>query len=219
MTVLVEELRLRGMRVLAYLDFLIAPSLPVIVAGLGDCADVKVIIDGLLRQLGIIRHPEKGEWSGSQELTHLGVEIDSKDLRFRVAPYKIVKVQKMASDHLRKARFGRRWVGTRALSHFCGVCVSLSLAMPCARFYTRSLYWDMTGKSDRRGRCRLSHQGIRDLVKWNSLTKQDLEGRQIHRPAPQASMYTEAADEGYGGTLHLDNMEAGKNGQFSSQGF
>jgi hypothetical protein len=28
--------------------------------------------------------------------------------------------------------------------HFCGVAVSLTLALPMARFYTRSLYWDMS---------------------------------------------------------------------------
>jgi len=35
-------------------------------------------------------------------------------------------------------------VSLALLRHFCGVCVSMSLALPLARFYTRSLYFDMS---------------------------------------------------------------------------
>jgi len=61
----------------------------------------------------------------------------------------------------------------------CGVCVSLTLAMPRVRFYTRSLYWDMSRKrnTDSRAIARLSHQSIRDLRKWKTLSAQELSGR------------------------------------------
>jgi hypothetical protein len=35
-------------------------------------------------------------------------------------------------------------VSMEKVRHFCGVAVSLTLALPMARFYTRSLYWDMS---------------------------------------------------------------------------
>lgn len=48
-----------------------------------------------------------------------------------------------------RAAFGRRWVGERKVEHFCCVCVALFLAMPWARFYTCSLYWNISVKKAR----------------------------------------------------------------------
>jgi hypothetical protein len=82
---------------------------------------------------------------------------------------KKAKVHGIARNILRKARQGRLWVPRDRLRSFCGVCVSLSLAMPFFRFYTRSLFDDMTrrpkeGRASSDGnRCRSTHQSIRDL--------------------------------------------------------
>lgn len=74
----------------------------------------------------------------------------------------------------------RNWrlVSLEKLRHFCGVPVSLTLAVPLARFYTRSIYFDMS-RAERyedfaqtssarspvnpRLRMRLSWQSMRDL--------------------------------------------------------
>ena len=103
-----------------------------------------------------------------------------------------------------EVRMGGRWVSVKKLPHFCGVCVSLTLAMPWARFYTRSLYWDMSGSRphDDRYRCRLSHQSIRDLLKWKSLTGQELSGGPMVPTQPTAAIHTDAADLGFGATLN-----------------
>jgi len=153
-------------------------------------------------------------------IEHLGVLIDSEKMRFCVAPRKLEKVRRLSGRLLREAILGRRWVSKKALATFCGVCVSLTLGMPWARFYTRSLYWDMSSgrRRDSRGRMRLSHQSLRDLKKWKDLSKQELQGRPIFPSTPTAAMHTDAADVGYGGTLNAEDLSPGVDGNWRAQG-
>jgi hypothetical protein len=126
----------------------------------------------------------------------------SDRMHFYIAPRKIAEVHGIAWAILRQARQGRRWVSRDRLRSFCGVCVSLSLAMPFSRFYTRNLFDDMArrpreGRASRNGnRCRLSHQSIRDLQMWRKLASTETDGRTI-RPLPtNGIMPTDAADVG-----------------------
>lgn len=94
-------------------------------------------------------------------MEHLGVVVDSQRMRFEVAPRKMRRVKEMSAALIRQSNVGRRYVPAGRLRSFCGVCVSLSLAMPWARFYTRSLYDALSrGKMDKRGRVKLSHQAM-----------------------------------------------------------
>lgn len=216
------ELRQRhGFRVLGYLDdFLIAPSPYGVVAGRAHCVEAKRCIERLLSCLGLKRHPTKGEWKGSTTVEHLGVRVDTEAMRFYVTPHKVKKVQSLARKMLKEVRLGRRWVTRKAISHLCGVCVSLMLAMPWARFYTRSLYWDMgSGRPrDARGRVRLSHQSVRDLLKWQTLTREELAGRPMVPRKPTTAIHSDAADVGWGGTLNSQDLRPGVSGQWQAQG-
>lgn len=217
----VQELRRWGYRILAYLDdFLIAPSPYGTKSGPEDCRKARERISKLMEHLGLQRHPEKGEWTGATRVEHLGVLLDSMEMKFHVVPHKAEKVRRMSKDLLKEVRFGRRWVQSRTVACFCGTCVALSLAMPWARFYTRSLYWDMSsGRThDGRGRCRLSHQSVRDLRFWRDLPESSLGGRELIRTEPQAAMHTDAADMGYGGTLNVRDLTAGAPGMWCGQG-
>ena len=173
-----------------------------------------------MSQLGLTRHPSKGEWVGSTSIEHLGVHIDSVQMKFFVAPRKAAKVRQLAAQLLRSVRHGKRWVTKRQLTHFCGLCVSLTLAMPWARFYTRPLYWDMSSgrRLDHRGRVRLSHQSIRDLLTWKGLSRRELLRRSMRPFVPTASMHTDGADVGFGGTLNTQDLTAGIDGQWQAQG-
>lgn len=217
----VAEIRSYGYRVLPYMDdFLIIPSRYGVVAGVGHCRRARKRIQALMATLGLRRHPEKGEWEGATVVDHLGVRVDTVKMRFTVLPYKATQVRKLASDLLKQVRLGRRMVNVNALRSFCGTCVSLSLALPWARFYTRSLYWDMSNKKtkDTRGRCRLSHQSVRDLRFWKRLAGPELEGRNIIPTSPDAALHSDAADVGYGGTLNDKDLTAGVSGLWSDQG-
>ena len=75
---------------------------------------------------------------------HLGVLIDTRQMRVFVTDRKVKRMRKMAQEILLCAQRNRRLVPVGKLRHFCGVAVSLTLALPMARFYTRSLYWDMS---------------------------------------------------------------------------
>ena len=90
--------------------------------------------------MGLRRHPEKGEWTGSQVLEHLGVMIDTVALDFHVVPHKTTRVRKMARDMLRQVMMGNRWVSSTAVQSFCGLCVSLTLEFPWTQIYTREFY-------------------------------------------------------------------------------
>ena len=217
----VTRLRSWGYRVLPYIDdFLIIPTPYEQPATLADCASARERIDSLMGSLGLQRHPDKGEWTGSQVVEHLGVMIDTLALKFYVVPHKAARVRKMAKDLLRQVMLGRRWVSKAVVESFCGLCVSLTLAMPWARFYTRALYWDIAAARprDRRGRCRLSHQSVRDLRFWRQLSGEKSTGRPILPPPVQASVHTDAADMGYGGTLNHQDHRPGVAGLWCDQG-
>lgn len=90
-----------------------------------------------------MRHPDKGCWGGSRKLDHLGVHLNTEGMKVYIAEKKVEKVRALSKKILLLAQRNRRLVSLDLLRHFCGVCVSLTLALPLARFYTRSLYFDM----------------------------------------------------------------------------
>jgi hypothetical protein len=109
-----------------------------------DCRRAGKRLDVLFRELGLTRPPDKGCWEEAQVLEHLGVLLDTRQMRVFVSDRKIQRMRKMARDILLCAQRNRRLVSLGRLRHFCGVAVSLTLALPMARFFTRSLCWDMS---------------------------------------------------------------------------
>lgn len=86
MAIFVGELRRLGYRTLAYLDdFLLAPSSPGVVSTKAHCASAAARVDKLMKSLGLTRHPSKGVWTGATVIEHLGVKIDSVEMKFFIA--------------------------------------------------------------------------------------------------------------------------------------
>jgi hypothetical protein len=154
-------------------------------------------------------------------------QVQVQHEKFFIERRKIDKIRKIAGQLLTESRHARRWVLVKRMRTFIGTCVSLTLAMPYAQFYTRSLYWDLatvqhpTGSNSKllegcvaswegpgkdgtlpraaRGgdRCKLRYQGIHDIQSWRALTITEREGRPLRHEAPELMMQTDAADLGY----------------------
>jgi hypothetical protein len=136
MVPMVRKLRQQN-RVLAYSnDFLICPVKARRVSSMRGCRKPTQVIDKLLSSLGLTRQQTKGEWVRSTRVEHLDCVMDSNRMRFYLGPRKIAKVHGIPRAILRHDRQGRWWISRDSLRSFCGVCVSLSLAIPFARFYT-----------------------------------------------------------------------------------
>jgi hypothetical protein len=134
-----------GCRVLPWIDyFLCAPTDGHRPATGRDCRRAGKRLDVLFRELGLTRPPDKGCWKEAQVLEHLGVLPDTRQTGVFVSDRKIQRMRKMARDILLCAQRNRRLVSLGRLRRFCGVAVSLTLALPMARFYTRSLSWDLS---------------------------------------------------------------------------
>jgi hypothetical protein len=92
----------------------------------------------------------------------------------------------MAHSLLRQETEGRRRFSRERLRSICGLCISLSLPMTYARFYSRSLYNDMStnrvytrGSSRTSAQCSLSHNSQCDSKAWRQLAKEIGNGRPI----------------------------------------
>lgn len=103
-------------------------------SGPTDCAMEKRKLGILMGRLGIVKHEEKGEWEGSRQVDHLGLRIDTDAMRVYVTARKVRHVKSLARKIIIIDQRNRRLVPLKLLRHFCGVCVSLSLALPLARF-------------------------------------------------------------------------------------
>ena len=138
-----------------------APSRPGRSATEMDCAGARKRLKRLFDMLGLRRHPEKGVWEGSRRLEHLGVWSNKECMRVYVADRKVKRVRKFASRILLLAQLNKRLVSVELVRRFCGICVSLLLGYPLARFYTRSLYFDLS--IDGEQRVRATKWGVRVL--------------------------------------------------------
>lgn len=200
-----------GMRIHPYIDdFLVASST---VTKLRRARDR---IHWLLTGCGLKRKVEKGCWAGSQRLDHLGFVIDTKALVFGITQKRMEKLRGIARQLLSQARRNRHLVSESLLRHFAGVAISCSLAMPLARFYTRSIY-DSIRISKPGPRVKLVHAAMRDLRVWCDLTLSP-STRLIHKQAPEMAVHSDASTTvGQGGTLGSD-LRPGSQGCWEARG-
>ena len=150
--------------------------------------------------LGLMRHPTKGVWwEGAQELDHLGFHLSTLTGLFTVTAKKQVRMRRKAGKLLRQASQGCGMVSAAMLSSFCDMAVSLTLAVPLARFYSRSLYNCLTyAKMKRQGnraRVRLSKMDRKDLGFWRKFGP---EGRCMLEASTDLCTHSYAAYLGWG---------------------
>lgn len=132
-------------RVLPYIDdFLLAPSPAGRVTTEKDGGEARSRLERLFQRLGLRRHATRGCWAGSRQVDHLGVHIDTEAMKVYLSEAKRRKMLRLSKEFLILVQRNWRLVSLEKLRHFCRVAVSLTLAVPLERFYTRSLYFDMS---------------------------------------------------------------------------
>ena len=76
-------------------------------------------------------------------MEHLGCVVGTVEMRVFASDSKVARLRLLAKQLLLYAQRNRQWISLKKLRHFCGVAVSMTLAIPLSRFYTQSLYFDM----------------------------------------------------------------------------
>ena len=133
-------------RVRIYVDDLrIDPSRFGVMENLMNAARARKTITSLLERICLTRNMEKGCWQGSRQIEHLGMLLDTSELGVYIQDHKVRRVHDMALRMLRRSHLNKRLIYFSFILRFCGVCVALTLGFLLERFYTRELYFDLSG--------------------------------------------------------------------------
>jgi mRNA-degrading endonuclease HigB of HigAB toxin-antitoxin module len=189
--------RSRGIRLLWYVDdlMLLAPTRE-------KALEVRAFAEQTLEALGLQRQPTKGMWEPAQVTTHLGLEVDTREGRFRLTDSRRLKLRRLASGLGAVAAKERRWVRVKDLAGLVGLAQSAYLAIPPARFYLRELHNCIATRSSWAGRVKLTKQALRDLAWWRDVPQRWSE-RRIWRAADSAYLHCDASGNvGWGGVLN-----------------
>lgn len=71
------------------------------------------------------------------------MHLDTEQMKLFISEKKLSKVCALSKKVLLLVQHNLQMVSLKLLRHFCGVCVSLTLGLPLAIFYTRSIFFDM----------------------------------------------------------------------------
>jgi hypothetical protein len=160
-------------------------------------------VEEVLEDLGLARHPTKGQWEISQKIEHLGMEIDLEAGKFRAPESRLKQINRLASSLLGRAMRQRRLLPARQLAKLTGLCQFLYLAIPVAKLYLRSLHDCLRTKTGWNSNVRLSKQAIRDMEWWLSVpTKWN--GRDIARSPSTVHLHSDSSTFAWGGVLNFD---------------
>lgn len=86
---------------LRYIDnFLISPSLPRSSSTSEDCARATVEVIMLMEALELQRHRGKGEWQGSSRICHLGMLVETEEMKVPLTDEKVARRRVMPKTFL-----------------------------------------------------------------------------------------------------------------------
>jgi hypothetical protein len=160
-------------------------------------------VENVLEELGLKRHPDKGQWEISQQILHLGMEIDLKAGKFRAPQSRLEQINRQSATLIGRALRNRRLIPARQLAKFTGLCQFLYLAIPVAKLYLRSLHDCLRTKENWNSNVRLSKQALRDLEWWQTVpTKWN--GRDIARSPSTVHLHSDASTFAWGGVLNYN---------------
>ena len=169
----------------------------------GEASLGATFLDSILTDLGLTRSIKKSVWTPTQRIDHLGLTIDLKRGCFLVPKPAVEAIQKQARTLLKIAAGSSGRVPVRMLAKFTGKVASVDLAVPLARFRTRSLHEVLGAPHDWECWQRLSRAARTDLKWWEHLDENAQE-RAIWLPETQIRLHCDASGEvGWGAAVEL----------------
>jgi hypothetical protein len=186
-----------GVRCLPYLD-----DFMFMVQGRREAYRIREWVGLTLERLGLQRQPAKGHWRPTQVLDHLGLRVDTRRGLYLVPPDRVNRIQSTAKDLLCRAARDRRLVPARRLASFAGLVQSVYLAVPPARYFTRSLYDVISTKASWSSNVRMSRQATIDVQWWVNFP-QRWNGRAIWEIPTEGELHTDSSGRGWGAELAL----------------
>eukprot|EP00873_Tetraselmis_striata_P007267 jgi/Tetstr1/427531/TSEL_017657.t1 len=146
-------------------------------------------VERLWGRLGLAKHPTKAHPEPTQQLQHLGMDLDLVTMQFRAPAAKLRRLSNLARDLLCIAARHRRHAPAKLLASLAGQGQFLYLAMPPARFYLREAHTVLGRCSSPSGKVVLTRQLIRDLEWWRDVPTRH-NGAPILRPVETAYLHT-----------------------------
>eukprot|EP00873_Tetraselmis_striata_P028309 jgi/Tetstr1/448573/TSEL_035822.t1 len=161
-------------------------------------------VERLWGRLGLAKHPTKAHPEPTQQLQHLGMDLDLVTMQFRAPSAKLRRLSNLARDLLCIAARRRRHAPAKLLASLAGQGQFLYLAMPPARFYLREAHTVLGRCSSPSGKVVLTRQLIRDLEWWRDVPTRH-NGAPILRPVETAYLHTDSSQYGWG-TEAVDSL-------------
>lgn len=195
----VETLRNKGIRIVAYMDDLIVMG-----RSREECAQHTHETINLLQMLGWFISREKSSLDPGQQKTYLGYLLDTteKEVVVKVALEKKKTVAKEVRRLLRKAEKGP--VPARDLARIAGLCLSLSKAVTPTKVLLRNVYATLRKKENWSSSVHLSEPAKQDLLWWVECLK-TWDGQAKPKPLADFIMETDASNTGWGAAV--DNQK------------
>jgi hypothetical protein len=199
------ELRRLGHRIIGFLDDTCgaqASASPTVAASPADSARSQSELLELYSRLGLTVHPNKVDFSSSSRLDMLAVPVDSAAGFFSPSLAKLANVRSSCANLLSYARHNQRLARLRHLPAVLGLLSSLYRSVGQCRLRLRPLHdaVPLALQSPSRSAW-LSHQVVRDLRWWASLTDRPLDQQRPlwPSPSPDVVLNKDACGAGWGG--------------------
>eukprot|EP00873_Tetraselmis_striata_P019739 jgi/Tetstr1/440003/TSEL_028364.t1 len=160
----------------------------------------RVEVERVWGRMGLAKHPTKAHPEPTQQLQHLGMDLDLVTMQFRAPAAKLRRLSNLARDLMCIAARRRRHAPAKQLASLAGQGQFLYLAMPPARFYLREAHTVLGRCSSPSGKVVLTRQLIRDLEWWRDVPTRH-NGAPILRPVETAYLHTDSNQYGWGAVL------------------
>jgi hypothetical protein len=156
----------------------------------------------LLPELGFVFN-RKGTWKPSPLAKFLGYRIDLLRMLFTVEEDKLRRIMALVVE-LRSQIQNQEAVSVLLMQRVCGCLMSVQLAVPHVRVWTRSLYYEIA----KAGRAKEAWPGMHALVEVDYWERNLLQcnGKAIRQPRVTYPLEVDASGEGWGACTDLSSV-------------